>query len=381
VVTLHELDEYLETPLSSIITLDDVVASVRDIDASSVGITETLEAGFFVHGTGTLGYEIAHACSAAGLPLRGFTDSNAEKWGRDFCGYPVAAPDAVAGPVVVAVFHAAEPLAALRALDRYPVFSYYHLFLAYPRVFLPYWCLDATTDTGARVGARMVREAHARIDDETSRIEFARQWASRFFLGVLDSTTAHESTATEYFSGTMAAVRPGEVLVDVGAFDGDTARRFLGRSESGDTSVVAIEPDRGNFEKLRLLERESHGRVTSVCAIVSDKPGVLAFEETASAASRVLASANAIVPAIRLDDVWSVRPFSRVKTDVEGHEDAVLRGARAVIDAGTTNWSMAAYHRPLDLVSFQTYFGEGYRMEVSAHAPRPWDSTVYFIRR
>ena len=66
---------------------------------------------------------------------------------------------------------------------------------------------------------------------------------------------------------------------------------------------------------------------------------------------------------------------------LKGFEAHALEGASSTLREGRANWVIAAYHREDDLFSLERFFSAEYRMEVSSHAPRPWDSTVYFVKR
>lgn len=135
-------------------------------------------------------------------------------------------------------------------------------------------------------------------------------------------------------------LRPGGVVVDVGANFGlytISAAAAVGRTGR----VVAFEPDPAAFE---LLTRnvEGNGLVNvechPVCAGDEDaETDFFQMEESAfsglSATGRANVRAKVRVPVRRLDSVLarSDAPLTAMKIDVEGHEYAVLRGARVTI--------------------------------------------------
>jgi FkbM family methyltransferase len=136
-------------------------------------------------------------------------------------------------------------------------------------------------------------------------------------------------------------LKPGDLAFDIGAHVGDRVSSFrrLG------ARVVALEPQPGPARVLRLI----HGRdraVTLVTAAVGEREGEIAFHlnsanPTVSTASEAFVEAahgaggwegqvwdaTVTVPCLTLDGL--IRAHGRpafAKIDVEGFEDAVLRG-------------------------------------------------------
>lgn len=142
-----------------------------------------------------------------------------------------------------------------------------------------------------------------------------------------------------------ALVRPGDVAIDIGASFGYVTAQ-LTRLVGDRGRVHAFEP---NPERRRSLERVRGGRANVVLHSValSDREGSatlqipvfegVAYEEQASlvleGGRHDLDHAGFEVRTARLDDLVgeSVEPPSFIKCDVEGHEDAVFRGAEQTL--------------------------------------------------
>jgi FkbM family methyltransferase len=142
-----------------------------------------------------------------------------------------------------------------------------------------------------------------------------------------------------------AMVGPGDVAYDIGASYGYvTAQLARLVGESG--RVHAFDP---HPERVQSLERVRAGResVTVHALALSDREGVamlhipvhegVTYEEQASLDVRGVrrGAYHAPIPvqAARLDSLVgkSIEPPSFIKCDVEGHEDAVLRGAEETL--------------------------------------------------
>ena len=97
---------------------------------------------------------------------------------------PSAAPCAKAATtaIVTAVFHVTSAMDALRTAGVADVLSYYHLLLAFPEVFLPYWCLPRPDAIRSMLDAAVVDEAAARIEDAQGLGASLQELRSKFGL-------------------------------------------------------------------------------------------------------------------------------------------------------------------------------------------------------
>ena len=151
----------------------------------------------------------------------------------------------------------------------------------------------------------------------------------------------HEPLTTSWFR-----VRANDVVVDVGAHIG----RYTLMAAANEATVIAIEPDPSNF---RLLEKnvKLNGRsnVVLVPQAMTAKPGMLQLSPapaTNTGTSSVepdfmekmwnpAANREIRVPGETLDNIVKAYGLSRIdwlKIDVEGHEIAVLEGARSALE-------------------------------------------------
>jgi FkbM family methyltransferase len=141
----------------------------------------------------------------------------------------------------------------------------------------------------------------------------------------------------------VGAIRPGETAVDVGANKGSFVPSLSWAAGPG--RVVAFEPQPALAEYLRCACRAA--RLTNVvveAAGVSDRagrqtlhvPGAGAASPGASFEPTVAALSpgrDLPVPVVTLDEYFrsESRRIAAIKVDVEGHELAVLRGAREIL--------------------------------------------------
>lgn len=131
-------------------------------------------------------------------------------------------------------------------------------------------------------------------------------------------------------------LRPADLFVDVGANIGSYS--VLASAGVGARSL-AIEPVPATFERLlRNVRINALGeRVTCFQAGVSAAAGTLAFTAGLDTVNHVLAEGEAgesvQVEVLPLDSLPLARQATLIKIDVEGHEQAVLEGAGAVLSS------------------------------------------------
>jgi FkbM family methyltransferase len=126
------------------------------------------------------------------------------------------------------------------------------------------------------------------------------------------------------------------VAFDVGAHRGETTLRLL--DAFAGVQVHSFEPVPESFAVLQQATASTSARVVN--AAVSDSSGVLEIAHgEASYQSGVHAAGERIeVRSLTVDeyaDEQGIERLGLLKVDTEGHEDAVLRGARRRLEAGS----------------------------------------------
>jgi FkbM family methyltransferase len=377
-MNIQELDRYLNFDLEQIASWQDLENEIKVFDFSGSELTETYKKGFWLHGTGTLGVEIANKCLVAGIPVLGFTDNNINNQGKTICGLPVKAPQEVADHVVICVYKYLDYAPSIAKNYSQGFTSYAHLLLAFPDILLPHWCLVPPNQNFFDSNLISYKNIYNRISKPKHKIEFLRQIASRSFLGILASGQSDPSER-EYLAGTLSEKLGDQIILDLGAYDGDTAIRFIEYFNREGVQVLAVEPDQFNFGKLLINAEKYPGQILPLNLLVGNSVGLFPFFGDGSKASNVFGNANQLIPGLRIDDLYEGSRFTRVKIDVEGFEKTVLEGALSTIATQKVSWAISTYHRPNDLIKLPDFFGDDYEIEVFSHSGRPWDTAYSFI--
>lgn len=192
----------------------------------------------------------------------------------------------------------------------------------------------------------------------------------------------------QYRLGGVVEPRAGDVVLDCGAYKGETTLWFARQVGTGGR-VIAFEPAAQNADALRQNLIANQGvemaPVTVLECAVSNVTGVLAFNAQAEALSRVDATSEESVPAVMIDDVVEEQRLSRVdfiKMDIEGGEVDALRGARETLKRFTPRLAISVYHRPNDLPDIVTLVRQAcpnYRLYLSHKSPGLAETVLFAV--
>jgi FkbM family methyltransferase len=186
----------------------------------------------------------------------------------------------------------------------------------------------------------------------------------------------------------LVRAEAGDLVIDAGGFDGDTAGLFL-ETMGEEGRVHVFEPSRGNMRRLR--ERAGRegwgGRVVAVEAGVGASDGEAGFVEDAGSpvGSRVAVGSEVRVKMRSLDSYCAEAGIvpTMIKMDVEGFEGAALKGASGVIGRYGPKLQICVYHKAGDLWEIARWVKGvrgGYRFYLGGHAGGDWSDVVLYAR-
>jgi FkbM family methyltransferase len=152
-------------------------------------------------------------------------------------------------------------------------------------------------------------------------------------------------------------IRPGDIVVDCGASDGDFTTEAL---KAGAAKVVSVEISPSSAECIRrnLAEDVAAGRVVVYAKGVWDREDrlTLLVDDTNFAANTVALHSDSLHPSIdvplttidRIVAELGLRRVDFIKMDVEGAEVRAIRGARETIVKYRPRLAIATEHKPDD---------------------------------
>ncbi len=176
-----------------------------------------------------------------------------------------------------------------------------------------------------------------------------------------------------YFPAGIVDLHPDSVLVDCGAYNGDTIAAFLQVIQQNNSSyshIHAFEPDPENF-----LALQKACSCLQNCNLyqkgVWSEPGLCGMSGDASNASIIENAENSIV-LDSIDNVLQGAKASLIKMDIEGAELQALRGAAHTIQQHKPQLAISVYHKILDIFDIPEYIlslHPDYRLYIRAHTP------------
>lgn len=202
------------------------------------------------------------------------------------------------------------------------------------------------------------------------RLSWSRHWLDQVRLPYGDM----------YFGTDVFPVSEIEILIDGGAFDGDSIQAFNRFSNGRARRIHAFEPDAENAAALR---RAMAGRdeVSIVEAGLWSETTTLAFRDGGALGSALDGDGQAVVPVVALDDCY-IDDVTLIKLDIESAEIPALCGGRRLIANCRPNLAIAAYHLSDDLIEIPRAIldiNPDYHLFLRHHSPWLTDTVIHAI--
>lgn len=339
----------------------------------------TMAGATCIYGAGGMGREVLAHRRATNRPVDAFIDRAAV---GDVDGVPVVSPDALAPDrarrVLVALHNPGVDVSTVvKDLERRGCADVATLWTICAddawRPSTAFWLeprfdWDAARDDIARARA-LLGDAHSvRVFDEQLRLREFGDYAG----------LSMPAPADQYVPADLARWSDPVRLVDCGAYDGDTLRRFEEAGYALD-AVLAFEPDPQTYRRLAAAIAGRSGW-SAIEAGVHASAGTLAFDANGAGSACIDSTGAATVRVVRLDDACRGFHPTLVKMDVEGAERAALEGARALLESDRPALAISVYHRVDDLWTVPTSIaalGLDYRFALRSHAHNGFDTVLY----
>jgi FkbM family methyltransferase len=345
-------------------------------------------------GAGNMGRRILARLREDGIEPLAFSDNQSEQWGKTVDGLKVLSPKEAAASYgqsavfVVTIYNnrhrfpdTREQLSAtgcVKVVSVIPVRWKYH------ETFLPYYHDDLPQRILAQADA--IRAAYPLWSDDVSRREYVAQVAWRLH-GDFDVLGTPDPEG-EYFPPDLIHPRTDEFFVDVGAYDGDTIRKFLLHQRGTFRGAVALEPDARNYRNLlrciSALPAEVGRRIEASALAASNKAGRLRFNNDGLMSAAFSDQGAVEVECVTLDELLRERHPTYIKMDIEGAELDALEGCRQLITEDHPMLAVCVYHTQDHLWKIPLTLRElhpQYRFFLRPHMQECWDTVCYAIPR
>lgn len=195
---------------------------------------------------------------------------------------------------------------------------------------------------------------------------------------------------SQYFDNDFFDYKDGEVLVDCGAFDGNSITSFKRQMKKRNITykkLIAFEADSKNAGLLK--ENIEDNCLVLVNAGVWSKDGTLNFITRGDGSSMVV-DANDLdveqygnhisIPVKAIDNVRECDDATLIKMDIEGSELEALRGAKELISKKRPKLAICIYHSDEDMLRIAEYIHElvpEYKLFVRQHTNGVNETVLY----
>jgi FkbM family methyltransferase len=345
--------------------------------------------GVALFGTGQFGEWVLGRLRKAGVEPCCFCDNSPARWGTRMHGVEVLSPaDAVqrfgqTASFVVTIYNGSAVRRQLREMGCRQVLPAALLFWKYPGEFMPELGIDAPDRLADEM--EQIRQCYALLSDERSRQELCDQVEWRYWMRP-EYLPLPVNQSELYFPSDLVAETEAEVLVDCGAFDGDSIRSFMRRGKNF-LHLYALEPDAANLAALRASVKDLpdglREKITVWPYAVGENDEKVCFVETHDVASKVSASNEGIaIECRRLDSLpWDFKP-TYIKMDIEGWEPLALTGGAELLKREMPVLAICLYHRTEHLWQIPNLIhslAPGYSLYLRRYAEDCWEQVCYAV--
>ena len=150
-----------------------------------------------------------------------------------------------------------------------------------------------------------------------------------------------------------------DVVVDTGAFDGDTIREMEQFVKGRLSHIYAFEPDYATFEVLEKYTEDDNGNIDCINAGLWRKNDILNFGSNGTMTSKFDDSEkDSMIKVYSLDQFFQNREnqeVSIIKMDIEGAELDALAGAEKMIASAMPKLAICIYHKNEDIFSIPLF--------------------------
>lgn len=175
-------------------------------------------------------------------------------------------------------------------------------------------------------------------------------------------------------------VNSDEILMDLGAYDGDTVREFLQATDNKYNKIYAVEADEKNYRKL-VKNTEKISDIQTMNLAAWNKKETLFFEKKKGRNSKLSHAGKVEVSADSVDNILNGEKITILKMDIEGSEEKAIEGAEKTIKMYKPKLYICAYHRNSDMFRLPLLINKicpEYKIHFCHHPYIPaWESNFY----
>lgn len=321
-------------------------------------------------------------------------DNDKNKWGKTICGFLIKSPETdmekyINGNTAVVIstngyeYEIAKGLIETWGLNEAQLFSNTNCVVEEFR-YLPE-IIEANSEK--------IIELSQRFNDEESKeyyIDFIKACLNRnplYFSNNPKSTEGYEYNTDIVKVG----LHGGEVILDCGAFNGDTARIFIEKTNNN-CEVYCFEPVVENYLELQAwIDREHLKNIHAIhsgvgASAYTDKVYSTESKTTKAAVGNNRFQSEApvvnIIQVNSIDNMIQGKKVDYIKMDIEGAEMEALMGAKKTIEKYAPQLLISGYHKITDMweiPEFVLSINPNYKMFLGHQKHAPYEPEFIFV--
>lgn len=225
--------------------------------------------------------------------------------------------------------------------------------------------------------AAKYKKAYSVLEDDFSKSVYLNRMKKAYFDK--DISPIVSDAGEEYFDSKVL-LTDEEVFVDCGGFDGDTALKFVNRTNGRFEKIIIFEPEEEKEEIIR--KRMKDYEYDFYKYGVWSKEAVLKFDARGDCGSRVTEDGEAEIKVKTLDDTIFEDVPTYIKMDIEGSEIEALKGAKRIIQQYKPKLAICIYHNQEDLFEIPVMIKEmcgDYQLLIRQYANSTFETVCYAI--
>lgn len=361
--------------------LADVVAERLAWREKVYAILREEKENVYIWGMGQVGQKALHDLLVCGVKPYAFIDNNDACWGKEYFGLECLSPKELRpedDPIIVLGLgtHAHEVSAQLTEMGIHRVLDFVDFMLNL--------IFDDLLEVPPENIAERVGLCFELLADEESREVLYKRLKGflEFEPGFGKAQYYHEiCRGDQYFLSELVHFTADDVLVDCGAYTGDTMEDFLGRGQPFQ-KYIAYELSGRNYDILcrNMAKCSEAEKLVAYNYGVGEKAEKIFYDENISATA--VAAEGTPGEIVRMSDHLAGERVTFIKMDIEGAERAALRGGEELIRREQPKLAICVYHRISDLWELPLMMHEmepGHKLYLRHHTPVYCETVCYSL--
>lgn len=224
-----------------------------------------------------------------------------------------------------------------------------------------------------------LKKVYDYLEDDRSKLVFenilkfriSSRWEN------LKAASGADNLKTQYFVPELRFSNH-EVIVDCGAYIGDTAKKFYAAVPG--CIVIGLEPDDQNYKQLSQIRGDGL-KAYPYGAWSEDTTLSFSDDGGGTTGGTVSDAGNVKIEVRALDHLPECQPATYIKMDIEGAELEALKGAADIIKNNKPKLAICLYHQPQDFFEIPLYIKKlnpDYKLYVHHHNPNCALETVLY---